>query len=62
VTGEGAAVEDLGSKNGTWVGQVPVSGVVAVRDGDELRLGSILLVVRFDVRASFTATIERPRL
>lgn len=38
-------VEDLGSRNGTWVNGARVTGVVPLRDGDELGIGSITLSV-----------------
>jgi DNA-binding winged helix-turn-helix (wHTH) protein len=41
-----ATVEDLGSKNGTWVGQMRAVSAVRLRDGDRIRLGSLELVVR----------------
>jgi len=46
----GAIVEDLDSKNGTWVQGVPTHASVTLNDGDELMFGS--------VRARFI--IERP--
>jgi DNA-binding winged helix-turn-helix (wHTH) protein len=45
IRGDRVAVEDLGSKNGTYVSGEPVSAPVSLRDGDELRIGSV--VVRF---------------
>jgi DNA-binding winged helix-turn-helix (wHTH) protein len=59
IAGEQAVIEDLGSKNGTWVGQTPVRGPVAVKDGDELRLGSVVATVRFWPRSLTTETVER---
>jgi diguanylate cyclase (GGDEF)-like protein len=35
-----AFVEDLGSKNGTFVNGTPVNGVQALRDGDKIAVGS----------------------
>jgi pSer/pThr/pTyr-binding forkhead associated (FHA) protein len=40
-----AVVEDLGSKNGTWLRKAPVHEPTEIRDGDELRLGSVVIVV-----------------
>src|SRR5208283_4875069 len=40
-TPEGTYVEDLGSRNGTYVGGLRVSGRVLVRPGQEIGLGSI---------------------
>jgi DNA-binding winged helix-turn-helix (wHTH) protein len=52
-----AIVEDLCSKNGTWVGQAPVHGPTVVRDGDRLRLGSVVVIVRSGLRLLSTETI-----
>jgi pSer/pThr/pTyr-binding forkhead associated (FHA) protein len=43
VHGGHATVEDLGSKNGTFVGEQRVTGVRPLRDGDEIRIGDYLL-------------------
>jgi hypothetical protein len=43
--GEQATVEDLGSRNGTRLNNVPISGPHAVRDGDRIGIGSYELVV-----------------
>jgi DNA-binding winged helix-turn-helix (wHTH) protein len=56
VDGERATVEDLGSKNGTWIGTDRVSGPVALSDGHELRLGSVVAVARFLNDADSTQT------
>ena len=39
VNGADAAIEDLGSKNGTFVRGERISGLVLLNDGDEIRLG-----------------------
>jgi DNA-binding winged helix-turn-helix (wHTH) protein len=45
--GDGRAVlEDLGSKNGTWRNDERVREAVALRDGDRVRLGAVLLTFR----------------
>jgi len=41
-----AAVEDLGSTNGTFAQGRRVTGRVAVRDGDEIKLGRVALTFR----------------
>lgn len=46
VAGEYATIEDLGSKNGTWLGLVQVKGPVSLASGAELRLGSVIMIVR----------------
>ena len=44
---EGATVEDLGSKNGTFLNEAPAGSPRALADGDEVRVGSIPVMVRF---------------
>ena len=61
IAGDRAIAEDLGSKNGTWIGTTPVTGPAPVRDGDELRLGSVVLVVRFSPPAPSTEAIAETR-
>lgn len=46
VTGESVTCEDLGSKNGTWIGSTRVTTPVAVGEGDELRFGSAVVMLR----------------
>jgi len=46
VTDGGASIEDLGSKNGTFVNRERVRGVRPLSDGDEIRLGPVRLVFR----------------
>ena len=45
VSGTSVTIEDLGSKNGTYVQGVRVGGVQELRDGDEIRVSRELLVV-----------------
>ena len=59
VTGDRAGVEDLGSKNGTWVGQVRVAGPTAVSNGDTLRFGSVGVTLRFTGQLVSTETAAR---
>src|SRR3954470_20613807 len=40
VTGDGVAVEDFGSTNGTFVNEQRVQGVRALHDGDVVRFGN----------------------
>jgi DNA-binding winged helix-turn-helix (wHTH) protein len=42
----GLTIEDLGSKNGTFVGDTPVSAITPIADGDQLRFGSTVVVCR----------------
>jgi DNA-binding winged helix-turn-helix (wHTH) protein len=65
---EGASVEDLGSKNGTYVNDQPVISPIPLRDGDQVRLGS--LVLAYSTRPSHsgsetqtrTSSVETPPL
>jgi hypothetical protein len=49
-------IEDLGSKNGTFVGDRPVGSRMRLSDGDRVRLGSFLLTFRVAQPADATAT------
>ena len=53
---EGATLEDLGSKNGSYVGAVRVTGSVPIKDGDHLKLGSVILTFRSLATPASTAT------
>jgi len=53
VSAHTAMLEDLGSKNGTRLKGAPVSSAVTLSDGDEIRVGSVVLLFR---RASGTRT------
>ena len=44
--GEGAAIEDLGSSNGTWLGDDRVSGTASLAVGASMRVGSTVLELR----------------
>jgi DNA-binding winged helix-turn-helix (wHTH) protein len=47
VTGDHATLEDLGSKNGTFIGDRRLSTVTPLCDGDTIRVGSVTLTFRF---------------
>jgi DNA-binding winged helix-turn-helix (wHTH) protein len=51
-------IEDLESKNGTFVRDVRIDHPVELKDGDEVRLGNVLLVVKIMRRDDDTATAE----
>jgi DNA-binding winged helix-turn-helix (wHTH) protein len=51
-----ATIEDLGSKNGTLVGDQPVRGRVGLRDADRIQLATELLVFRASGTGVSTAT------
>ena len=59
VTGREVSIEDLGSKNGTWVAGERIHGTVPLTDGTTFRLGSE--TVRFEIivdeRPTKTATV-----
>jgi DNA-binding winged helix-turn-helix (wHTH) protein len=55
-----AVVEDLGSKNGTYVNDRQVSGPTPVVDGDQVRLGSMLFTFRLPQPSQSTETQTSP--
>ena len=55
VSAAGATIEDLGSKNGTHLRGRQVSTAAALADGDEIRIGSVVLRFRI-ASGSGTAT------
>jgi DNA-binding winged helix-turn-helix (wHTH) protein len=56
VTGGEAVLEDLGSKNGTFLRERRLEAPAALRDGDTFRLGRHLLIYRFGIAAASTRT------
>ena len=52
----GAALEDLGSKNGTYVGGRRITAPAALVDGDQIRLGSVVVTFRVPPPAGSTET------
>jgi DNA-binding winged helix-turn-helix (wHTH) protein len=58
VTATGASLEDLESKNGTFVRGRTVTTPVPLTDGDELRVGSVTL--RFRMASPETSTWSEP--
>jgi DNA-binding winged helix-turn-helix (wHTH) protein len=61
IDGETAIIEDLGSKNGTYLRGQRVEVASSLADGDEIRLGSVPLTLRVLARPGSTATRSRPR-
>jgi DNA-binding winged helix-turn-helix (wHTH) protein len=59
VKGTVASIEDLGSKNGTWINGVRATGRVTLADGDEVLLGTVRVVFRC-VRAADTTRSASP--
>jgi DNA-binding winged helix-turn-helix (wHTH) protein len=60
ISDTGAILEDLESKNGTFVGEQRVSGPVRLNDGDEIRTGSVVVRFRMTSREGPTATWHGP--
>jgi DNA-binding winged helix-turn-helix (wHTH) protein len=56
LSGDTAMLEDLGSKNGTYVNEVRVTSPVAVADGDVVRVGSLVFTFRFARPGTSTQT------
>jgi hypothetical protein len=51
-----AVLEDLGSKNGTYVNDERVNGPTLVAEGDQVRIGSLLFTFRSAQRTATTET------
>jgi len=56
VTGSDVTLEDLGSKNGTFLREQRLEAPAALRDGDTFRLGRLLLVFRNTAQPGSTRT------
>jgi DNA-binding winged helix-turn-helix (wHTH) protein len=56
-----ATLEDLGSKNGTYLRGRRVDKATALSDGDEIRIGSARIKFRVMLRVGTTETQERTR-
>jgi DNA-binding winged helix-turn-helix (wHTH) protein len=56
IAGTEAVIEDLGSKNGTFLGGQPVSAPIRLNDGDEIRTGSVVFRFRMTLPKGATAT------
>jgi hypothetical protein len=53
-----ASIEDLGSKNGTFLGKDRVTEPRALRNGDQVRVGEVLIVFRLPRHLQSTMTVE----
>jgi DNA-binding winged helix-turn-helix (wHTH) protein len=60
VDGTDAIVEDLGSKNGTFLNNENVTSPQALKDGDRIRVGSFLLTFRVGPPNASTLTAGAP--
>lgn len=58
ITGQNAFLEDLGSKNGTYLNNQRVESAVPISDGDQIRIGSVLCTFRADRPGLETETEE----
>ena len=54
----GAVIEDLGSKNGTYVNDRRVDAPTPVADGDQIRVGSLLFTFRLAQSSTTTETLS----
>lgn len=59
VTNEGASIEDLGSKNGTFVGGRRITTPMKLVDGDAILLGKVSLTFRAGTDPVSTMTVQR---
>ncbi|HET7696654.1 MAG TPA: FHA domain-containing protein [Vicinamibacterales bacterium] len=59
VDGDRATLEDLGSKNGTYLGADAVTAPRLLSDGDQIRLGSVVVTFRIPPAAGSTETVRR---
>ncbi len=60
ISGNEAIIEDLESKNGTFVDGKAVSGPVPLKDRDEIRTGSVVLRFRMTSPKGSTVTSSKP--
>ncbi len=58
VSGDGATLEDLGSKNGTFLSGKPVTEPRALQDGDRLRIGTAEMIFRRYVGGVSTESVH----
>lgn len=56
-----AWLEDMGSKNGTAVGDELIDGPRVLRDGDQLHIGPVVVIYRASARGVSTDTVDTPR-
>jgi DNA-binding winged helix-turn-helix (wHTH) protein len=57
VSADEATLEDLGSKNGTYVNESRVTSPVLISDGDVVRVGSLVFTIRFARPGTSTQTM-----
>ncbi len=61
IDGDTAVVEDLGSKNGTFVGDTRVAGPTPIKHGDQLRLGRLAAILSIVVSSHESTITELSR-
>ena len=61
VDGEAAFVEDLGSKNGTFIGDARVDGPTPLAHGDQLRLGQLAAILSIAIADHGSTVTELSR-
>jgi DNA-binding winged helix-turn-helix (wHTH) protein len=61
VSADGATLEDLGSKNGTFLGETRVHAPTPLSDGDAVKIGSVPLLVRLFETPDSTVTSVDPK-
>jgi DNA-binding winged helix-turn-helix (wHTH) protein len=54
-----AVLEDLGSKNGTAVNGQALEKTVTLKDGDQIQLGTVVVLYRCSARGESTETVAR---
>jgi DNA-binding winged helix-turn-helix (wHTH) protein len=54
----GGVVEDLGSKNGTYVNDRRIEAATRIADGDQIRIGSLLFTFRLSQSSTTTETLS----
>ena len=59
VTTEGAMLEDFGSKNGTFRGNARVTAPIQLADGDDVRIGSLLVTFHVRGRGSTETIVQQ---
>jgi len=60
VSARGAVLEDLGSKNGTRIGDTLVTGTVALHDGDAIHVGPVPIIYHAAASGISTDTVPFP--
>ena len=58
VSGDEARLEDLGSKNGTFLDGKPVTSACLLKDGDAIRIGRVELTFRLAMPTKVTETVK----